>query len=228
MPLCTVRLCILVAFEVTRVMQLPWHSDFILAKFVTSFVSGSDDADCSGEWPFCALNKLLLNRVNKALIVFSVFICGHEGVNTAPHGVLEEVPRVCLLEAGHTEDILRLFAISEELDGEGREQSLGILMQVGRLREANDVVVRLETVESSIVMVADRDPRNLRDKPLLVSSLFASLGQLIRILAEGAIGFSCEYLTELCPKGCDHGSVLSYHGPKIIHLLGSWFILKLV
>ena len=188
MPLSAVRLLVLVTFEVTRVLKLPGRPHILLAKFHTRTVSGSNIADSSGEGPRGALNKLLLDCIDEALIVFSIGICGLKGVHATSHGALEEVPRVSLLETGHAEEILGLLAVSEELDSEGGEQPLRLLVQICRLREANYVMVRLLTVEASIVMITDRDPRDLGYEALLMSRLFTPPLHLVGILAEGAIG----------------------------------------
>ena len=85
-PLGTVRLLVFMAFEVARVLELPRHFHLLLAKLIAHTVCGTDVTNTSGKGSRGALGELLLDGVDEALVVFSVGVRGHEGVDTTFKG----------------------------------------------------------------------------------------------------------------------------------------------
>ena len=221
----TVSLLVLVSLEVARELNLPGHPHLVFGQLGSRRVRVCNVTDCGGEGPLGTLNQLFLDGVDEALVVLARGVRGLEGVDAAPHGALEEVPRVRLLEARHAEHVLRLGAVDEELKGHRGQQALGLLVEVRRLREANDVVVGLLSVKAGIV-AGDRDPGELGDEALLMCRLDSPLLHLVGVLAEGTVRLVREDLVELVPERLDHGRVLRDHRPEVVHLV--FFRLALV
>ena len=114
-------------------LELIRDLDILLGKLLTYTISVGDVAHSGGEGPLGALDELLLDGVNKTLVVLAILISRHKWVQTTLHVGAEEVPRVSLLEAWHSKEVLGLFSVDEELEGEGWKQTFRELMKVHSL-----------------------------------------------------------------------------------------------
>ena len=99
-----------------RAGEVELVGDFYIGNGRAAAVSFANVTDSRGEYPRRRLVQFRLDRVDEDLIILTVLISGHEGVQAVLHVVFKEVPRIGLLEARHGKDVLRLLSVYEELE----------------------------------------------------------------------------------------------------------------
>ena len=120
-------------------------------------------------------------------------------VNTISDRLLEEIPRLVLLEAGHGKDVQRLLMIDQELEGCRWSQTFRVVVQVISLGEAHDNLIGACLVNATVRIVLDRDPFDFGDQSLRVGRLFSVPAKGVRDSTEGLNGDIGEKFGELLP-----------------------------